>query len=143
VQAAKGSSAGWATAKNKWLLAVSTQKDFRSFIAGRIAFINERSPLLETLLQDQFYLLTAAHLAASRINYRRFFTVNNLICLRMDKEVVFSAYHKRIHHWYQRGWIQGLRIDHIDGLADPKNICSSFAGSLAKTVIPSPKDPDG
>ena len=120
VQAAKGSAAGWAAAKDKWLLAVSTQNNFRSFIAGRIAFINERSPLLETLLQDQFYLLTAAHLAASRINYRRFFTVNSLICLRMEKEAVFSAYHKRIYYWYQRGWIQGLRIDHIDGLADPK-----------------------
>ncbi|HTI90082.1 MAG TPA: malto-oligosyltrehalose synthase [Puia sp.] len=117
---AKGSAAGWAAAKNKWLLAVSTQKDFRSFISGRIAFINERYPLLETLLQDQFYQLTAAHLAASRINYRRFFTVNSLICLRMEEEAVFDAYHKRIHYWYQRGWIQGLRIDHIDGLADPK-----------------------
>jgi len=120
VQAAKGSPAGWAAAKEKWLLAVSTKKDFRSFIADRTAFINELSPLLETLLQDQFYQLTASYLAATRINYRRFFTVNSLICLRMEKEAVFSAYHKRIHHWYQRGWIQGLRIDHIDGLADPK-----------------------
>lgn len=120
VQAAKGSTAGWVAAKEKWLLAVSIQKDFRSFIASRTAFINERSPLLETLLQDQFYQLTAAHLAATRINYRRFFIVNSLICLRMEKEAVFSAYHKRIHYWYQQSLIQGLRIDHIDGLADPK-----------------------
>jgi (1->4)-alpha-D-glucan 1-alpha-D-glucosylmutase len=120
VQAAKGSAAGWAAAKEKWLLAVSTKKDFRSFIAGRTAFINERPALLQTLLQDQFYQLTAAQLAATRINYRRFFTVNSLICLRMEEESVFSAYHERIHYWYQRGWIQGLRIDHIDGLADPK-----------------------
>jgi len=128
VQAAKGSAAGWTIAKDKWLLAVSTQKDFRSFIASRIAFINERSPLLETLLHDQFYQLTAAHLAASRINYRRFFTINSLICLRMEMEAVFSAYHKRIHHWYQRGWIQGLRIDHIDGLADPKKYLQRLRG---------------
>ncbi|HEY4288554.1 MAG TPA: malto-oligosyltrehalose synthase [Puia sp.] len=120
LRAAKSSAAGWAAAKDKWLLAVSTQKDFRSFIASRITFINERSPLLETLLQDQYYQLTAAYLAATRINYRRFFTVNSLICLRMEREAVFSAYHKRIHYWYQRGWIQGLRIDHVDGLADPK-----------------------
>jgi (1->4)-alpha-D-glucan 1-alpha-D-glucosylmutase len=120
VQAAKSPPAGWATAKNKWMLEVSTQKDFRSFIANRIAFINERPALLETLLQDQFYQLTSAHLAASLINYRRFFTINSLICLQMEKKAVFSAYHERIHYWYQRGWIQGLRIDHIDGLADPK-----------------------
>ncbi len=120
VQAAKNSPAAWTGAKSEWMLQVSTRKDFRSFISSRIAFINERPALLETLLQDQFYQLTAAHLAASRINYRRFFTVNSLICLRMEKEEVFTAYHERIHHWYNRGWIQGLRIDHIDGLTDPK-----------------------
>ena len=117
LQAAKNSPAAWTAAKREWQ--ASARDDFHSFIASRTAFINERPALLETLLQGQFYQLTAAHLAASLINYRRFFAVNSLICLQMELEEVFSAYHERIHHWYNSGWIQGLRIDHIDGLADP------------------------
>ncbi|MBS1661522.1 MAG: malto-oligosyltrehalose synthase [Bacteroidetes bacterium] len=75
---------------------------------------------LEQLLQKQHYELTDFRLASERINYRRFFTVSSLICLRMEKEEVFQAYHKQILHWYHQDWIQGLRIDHIDGLAQPK-----------------------
>jgi len=93
------------------------------WIASRIDLINADPLLLETLLLRQHYLLTAAGQASTTINYRRFFTINGLISLRMEDEKVFNAYHERIHYWYQQGWIQGLRIDHIDGLADPKGYC--------------------
>ena len=88
-----------------------------------VNLINANPLPLEDLLQRQHYLLTGARLTSKQINYRRFFTINGLICLRMEDEKVFDAYHARIHHWYQQGWIQGLRIDHIDGLADPKGYC--------------------
>jgi (1->4)-alpha-D-glucan 1-alpha-D-glucosylmutase len=117
--AADGSYPSWQQAKTKWLNRVNAKTGIRSFIDTRTAFINQRPALLETLLQSQFYQLTHAHLAASRINYRRFFTINSLICLQMEREAVFTAWHERIHYWYRQGWIQGLRIDHIDGLADP------------------------
>jgi len=93
------------------------------WVAGRVDLFNADPLLLETLLLRQHYLLTAAGQASKQVNYRRFFTINGLICLRMEEENVFNAYHERIHYWYQQGWIQGLRIDHIDGLTDPKGYC--------------------
>jgi (1->4)-alpha-D-glucan 1-alpha-D-glucosylmutase len=85
-----------------------------------IPFLNERPALLQELLDQQHYVLTHAHLATSHINYRRFFTINSLICLRMEDEKVFETYHKKIHCWYRKGIFQGLRLDHIDGLANPR-----------------------
>jgi len=54
------------------------------------------------------------------INYRRFFTVNDLICLRMESEQTFTHYHQYIKSLFDRGVIQSLRIDHVDGLYNPK-----------------------
>src|ERR1700733_2201818 len=84
-----------------------------------VAFFNGRPRLLEELLHLQHYALTHHRLSAIKIDYRRFFTVNSLICLRMEDEEVFWAFHRSIHLWYEKGYFQGLRIDHVDGLADP------------------------
>jgi len=110
----------WNAAKAKWMRQVAADPVNSSFIDRRIHFINERLPLIESLLEGQHYLLTHYSMASTVINYRRFFTVNSLICLRMEDEAVFAAYHQQLHRWYTMGLIQGLRIDHIDGLAAPK-----------------------
>jgi (1->4)-alpha-D-glucan 1-alpha-D-glucosylmutase len=90
------------------------------FIKAQVNYFNDHPSLMQELLDSQHYVLTHSDLAASVINYRRFFTVNSLICLRMEDEEVFSAYHKEIRRWYDKGYIQGLRLDHIDGLAAPQ-----------------------
>lgn len=110
----------WKAARTQWLQQMGAYAAWPDFIAARVQFFNQRSHLLESLLQSQHYLLTHYRLAATYINYRRFFTVNSLICLRMEDPVVFREYHSVIHRWYTLGWINGLRIDHIDGLAQPK-----------------------
>jgi (1->4)-alpha-D-glucan 1-alpha-D-glucosylmutase len=110
----------WKAAKTKWMQLVAADPVLSSFIDRRVRFINERLPLIESLLEGQHYVLTHYRLAATVINYRRFFTVNSLICLRMENEAVFDAYHRQLYRWYTLGLIQGLRIDHIDGLAVPK-----------------------
>ncbi|HVU56649.1 MAG TPA: malto-oligosyltrehalose synthase [Puia sp.] len=97
-----------------------------------VAFFNERPPLLKELLDQQHYVLTHGHLAASVINYRRFFTVNSLICLRMEEEKVFEAYHRQILCWYKKGLIQGLRLDHIDGLAAPRQYIQRLRHSFGQ-----------
>ncbi len=119
-QASDAATAIWIAAKEKWLAAVRADEALSGFIKRRISFFNERMNLLENLIDGQHYVLTHATLAASHINYRRFFTVNSLICLRMEEKEVFDAYHEELHGWYEQGLIQGLRIDHIDGLAAPK-----------------------
>jgi (1->4)-alpha-D-glucan 1-alpha-D-glucosylmutase len=112
--------AEWKATKTDCLRQLADDPEWEDFVAARVAFFNERTDLLETLLQDQPYLLTHYPLASRCINYRRFFTINSLICLRMEQPAVFDAYHTALDRWWREGWIQGLRIDHIDGLAAPK-----------------------
>jgi malto-oligosyltrehalose synthase len=82
--------------------------------------VNESPWLLEQIVNDQFYILCSWKETDSRINYRRFFTVNGLICLNMQDKKVFDEYHRYIHKLISQGIFQGIRIDHIDGLYDPE-----------------------
>jgi (1->4)-alpha-D-glucan 1-alpha-D-glucosylmutase len=80
---------------------------------------NDRQKLWEVLVH-QYYVLTYWKHTEKEIGYRRFFTVNELICLRMEDKAVFDEYHTFLHSLYKQGIIHGLRIDHIDGLKAPK-----------------------
>jgi len=75
--------------------------------------------LLDTLLSEQRYRLSFWKVANEEINYRRFFTINELISLRMEEEAVFNHVHFLTFKLLGEGRITGLRIDHIDGLYDP------------------------
>lgn len=75
---------------------------------------------LEGLLAEQAYRLSFWHVAADEINYRRFFDVNDLAAIRVEHPEVFAAVHELIFHLIEQGAITGLRIDHVDGLLDPK-----------------------
>ncbi len=74
---------------------------------------------LDSLLNAQAYRFADWHLAPHEINYRRFFDINDLIGLRTEDPVVFSARHASIMRLIQEGKVSGLRVDHIDGLFDP------------------------
>ncbi|UKT65685.1 malto-oligosyltrehalose synthase [Pedobacter mucosus] len=82
--------------------------------------INENPLELQAIANLQFYQLCNWQETNFKINYRRFFTVNNLICLNIQNENNFNIYHKYIFELIEKGVFQGLRIDHIDGLYDPK-----------------------
>lgn len=81
--------------------------------------INEQPGLLEELLSFQHYQLCDWQTSFTKMNYRRFFAVNSLICLRMEDETVFNSWHELMLSLYNQGLIQGFRIDHVDGLSDP------------------------
>jgi (1->4)-alpha-D-glucan 1-alpha-D-glucosylmutase len=74
---------------------------------------------LHLLLERQHYKLGHWRLAASEINYRRFFDVNTLAGLRVEDAGTFDAIHRLVHRLIAEGKLQGLRLDHIDGLRDP------------------------
>lgn len=74
---------------------------------------------LHALLERQAYRLSSWRVAADEINYRRFFDVNELAALRMENEEAFEATHRYVLGLAAQGWIDGLRIDHPDGLYDP------------------------
>ena len=75
---------------------------------------------LDALLDAQAYRLSYWRVAVDEINYRRFFDVNDLAALRMDETGVFDSTHRLIFELIDRGLIDGLRIDHVDGLYDPE-----------------------
>ena len=82
--------------------------------------INNSPETLNEIAGEQHYRLCRWDETDSKINYRRFFTVNGLICLNMHDADVFAHYHTKIASLLKEGLIQGLRIDHIDGLQDPQ-----------------------
>jgi (1->4)-alpha-D-glucan 1-alpha-D-glucosylmutase len=68
--------------------------------------------------------------AGDRINWRRFFDINDLVCLRMEEDEAFEAVHAMIARLYAEGLIDGVRVDHIDGLADPAGYCHKLRQRL-------------
>jgi (1->4)-alpha-D-glucan 1-alpha-D-glucosylmutase len=76
--------------------------------------------LLEQILKMQAYRLSYWRLTNDLINYRRFFEINDLACLHTERLDVFEAVHVKVFDFIAAGWVTGLRVDHIDGLYDPK-----------------------
>ena len=74
---------------------------------------------LHHLLERQHYRLAQWRLASSDINYRRFFDINTLAGLRVEDAGTFTAIHRLVKRLIAAGQLQGLRLDHIDGLRDP------------------------
>jgi (1->4)-alpha-D-glucan 1-alpha-D-glucosylmutase len=86
---------------------------------------------LHRLLETQHYRLAFWRVASDEINYRRFFNVNELAGLRMERPEVFERTHWRVLQWIAEGRLEGLRIDHVDGLLDPKGYCDRLRAHLA------------
>ena len=75
---------------------------------------------MSRLLQAQHYNLVMWRRAAREINYRRFFDISDLAALHAEDEPVFEATHALVIQWARAGEIDGLRIDHVDGLRNPR-----------------------
>jgi (1->4)-alpha-D-glucan 1-alpha-D-glucosylmutase len=75
---------------------------------------------LDELLDAQAYRLSYWRVAAEEINYRRFFDVNELAAIRVENPTVFETIHKLLFELLENGSVTGLRIDHVDGLYNPK-----------------------
>lgn len=81
---------------------------------------------LDGLLAKQAYRLAFWRVAGDDVNYRRFFDVSTLAALRMETPGVFDATHRTVMQWLADGRLQGLRVDHPDGLADPQTYFESL-----------------
>ncbi|MER8182462.1 malto-oligosyltrehalose synthase [Kitasatospora sp. NPDC094015] len=92
---------------------------------------------LPELLARQWYRLAWWQLASEELNYRRFFTVNELIAVRMEVPEVFEATHRTLLRLHAEGVLDGFRIDHPDGLADPRGYLRQLAAATggAYTVV--------
>jgi (1->4)-alpha-D-glucan 1-alpha-D-glucosylmutase len=95
---------------------------------------------LHELLEEQYYRLAWWRSANDEINWRRFFDINELVALRVEVDEVFEAVHRTVLSLYARGLIDGVRVDHIDGLALPGDYCRKLRARLAELEGQRPAD---
>lgn len=103
-----------------------------------LAYLRDRStPLspsdMRALLDLQHYRLIDWHDAPRQINYRRFFDINDLVGLNATDAAVFGPLHGLLKRLVLEGAVQGVRLDHIDGLRDPMAYCQQLHALLPTT----------
>jgi (1->4)-alpha-D-glucan 1-alpha-D-glucosylmutase len=103
--------------------------------------------LLDRLLDEQPYRLSYWRVAADEINYRRFFDINQLAALSMERQEVFEATHTLVLEYLCQSKLNGVRIDHVDGLFDPHQylewLQESYILALAKAAFLAETGRDG
>ncbi len=95
---------------------------------------------LHALLERQHYRLVWWQAAADEINWRRFFDVTSLAGMRVELPHVFDATHATLLRLYGTGLIDGVRIDHVDGLADPRAYCRKLRRRMETEAAMRPAD---
>jgi (1->4)-alpha-D-glucan 1-alpha-D-glucosylmutase len=112
--------------KNDLAQLASARDDVRATIADSLLRFNglPGEPLswtnLDRLIRDQYWRPAHFRVAADDINYRRFFNINDLAGMRVELADVFDHMHRLLFRLLRDGTLDGIRIDHIDGLLDPK-----------------------
>ena len=98
----------------------------RAFMAEQVGALNGQPgdpasfDRLEQLLAAQAYRLASWRVSAEEINYRRFFDINDLAAIRVEHQPVFDDVHRLVKELADGGFVDGLRVDHVDGLYDPQ-----------------------
>jgi (1->4)-alpha-D-glucan 1-alpha-D-glucosylmutase len=87
---------------------------------------NSNPQLLDKLVSKQVFALTYWRRALRELNYRRFFDITDLICLRIEEKQVFETVHRLVFELMAEGKVGGARIDHVDGLHDPQEYIERF-----------------
>jgi (1->4)-alpha-D-glucan 1-alpha-D-glucosylmutase len=124
--------------KRRFLNLYETGSAIRNFIDANVATFNgiigePRSfDLLEALLLEQVYRIAHWRVATEEINYRRFFDINSLGAIRVEDPVVFEEIHRLVFKLVAEGSINGLRIDHSDGLLDPEEYFKRLQAACEK-----------
>lgn len=90
-----------------------------------------RFDLLDALLEEQAYRVAYWRVAGEEINYRRFFDINSLAAIRQEDPIVFEETHRLYLQLLEEGVIDGMRIDHPDGLYDP----AEYLRNLQEEVV--------
>jgi malto-oligosyltrehalose synthase/4-alpha-glucanotransferase len=124
----------WKALKHRLLKAEAIRKSLDSSMDT----INSNHDLLKQIANSQAYALCNWQETDYQINFRRFFTINGLICLNIQDDSVFGYYHQLIQHYLEEGIFDGLRVDHIDGLYDPTQYLDrlqDLAGGDAYVVV--------
>ncbi|WP_343908580.1 malto-oligosyltrehalose synthase [Nocardioides aquiterrae] len=121
----------WAAGDGKILIPVVGDGDEAAIRVegGEIRYHDQRFPMAPgtTTHEEQHYRLVNWHEADDNLNYRRFFAVNTLAAVRVEDPEVFAETHVEVRRWFDEGLVDGLRVDHPDGLRDPKRYLDDLA----------------
>ena len=120
------------------------QPTYRTAIAECLRAYSAKLPegkeRLHRLLDRQSYRLAWWRAATDEINWRRFFDVNGLAGVRQEVPEVFEATHRTVLRLYEEGLIDGVRIDHVDGLAYPREYCRKLRRRLLTAAQHRPEE---
>lgn len=129
---------------------VDTHPEVRDAIDAEVKAVNEDYDALDELLQRQNYRLAFWRTASEELDYRRFFNIESLVGLRVEDEQVFEDTHSVVIAMVAGGLINGLRIDHVDGLKDPQGYLDRLHDATAgiwvaveKILAPDEELPEG
>ncbi|WP_395454924.1 malto-oligosyltrehalose synthase [Azospirillum melinis] len=117
---------------------VATRPDVADAIAQRLSVFRGYQGEIDSwghlheLIGRQNWRVAYFKVAADDINYRRFFNINELAGLRMDEPELFDVAHRMVLGMVADGTLDGIRIDHIDGLIDPKGYCERLVAASSK-----------
>jgi (1->4)-alpha-D-glucan 1-alpha-D-glucosylmutase len=125
--AADDSYALWVHGHHKLPLARETYAEAAAVLAG--------GGSLAGLLDRQHWRLADARTADDEINYRRFFIISDLAGIRVEDEAVFEPVHRLVFALVAEGLVDGLRVDHIDGLHDPAAYCRKLRARAPRPVF--------
>ena len=112
----------------------------RRTLAEVAGAVNADPARLDQLVSEQNYRLAWWQVAAEEINYRRFFDINDLAALRMEDPRVFAWAHSRLFELLREGLIQGVRLDHTDGLYDPAGYFRALQAGAAEALHAEPDE---
>lgn len=107
----------------------------RAAIQATLDAVNSDIDALDQILDQQNYRLAYWRTADQEMGYRRFFDINSLVGVRVERQQVFDATHHRIFQWLDQGILDGLRVDHPDGLRDPLQYLQRLRARAPKAWI--------
>jgi (1->4)-alpha-D-glucan 1-alpha-D-glucosylmutase len=122
-----------------------TELDALELVDGQLRYYDNAFPLAPGTADDgaaartvhdrQNYELVNWRRADAELNYRRFFAVNSLAGIRVEVPWVFAESHAEIVRWVREGLVDGLRVDHPDGLADPGGYLDALQAATGGTYV--------
>jgi (1->4)-alpha-D-glucan 1-alpha-D-glucosylmutase len=125
--------------KEELALLIANQEDVAAAVDRAVAAFHgkpgepEGWKALDALIARQHWRAAYFKVAADDINYRRFFNINDLAGLRMHEPELFETAHRLVLRLIEDGTLDGIRIDHIDGLYDPKGYCERLVAASPRS----------
>lgn len=112
-------------------------EDAVGVVDGEVRYHDHRFPMAPgtSTLEEQHYRLVSWRRGDAELNYRRFFTITTLAGVRVEEPDVFDAAHREVGRWFSEDLVDGLRVDHPDGLRDPGDYLDRLAGLTGSAYV--------